>query len=96
MAAKIKANRDYSLDLPRSKINNMSEDLDLILADAEDTMRKGINTLEAELGKIRAGKASPALICRLSTSDSPHDRPRLLVGLRPLLHTPPPPLSLSP
>jgi ribosome recycling factor len=62
MAAKIKANRDYSLDLPRSKINNMSEDLDLILADAEDTMRKGINHLEAELGKIRAGKASPALI----------------------------------
>ncbi len=40
----------------------MSEDLDLILADAEDTMRKGINHLEAELGKIRAGKASPALI----------------------------------
>ncbi|MBN8719333.1 ribosome recycling factor [Hydrobacter penzbergensis] len=40
----------------------MSEDLDLILADTEDTMRKGINHLESELGKIRAGKASPAML----------------------------------
>ncbi len=40
----------------------MSEELDLILADADDTMRKGINHLEAELGKIRAGKASPAML----------------------------------
>ncbi|SJZ37810.1 ribosome recycling factor [Sediminibacterium ginsengisoli] len=40
----------------------MSEELDLILADAEQTMRKGINHLESELTKIRAGKASPAMI----------------------------------
>ncbi len=40
----------------------MSEDLDLILADAEDTMKKGITHLETELGKIRAGKASPTMI----------------------------------
>lgn len=40
----------------------MSEDLDLILADTEDTMRKGINHLESELGKIRAGKASPTML----------------------------------
>jgi len=40
----------------------MSEDLDLILADTEDTMRKGINHLESELGKIRAGKANPAML----------------------------------
>ncbi len=40
----------------------MSEDLDLILVDAEDTMRKGINHLESELGKIRAGKASPTML----------------------------------
>lgn len=40
----------------------MSEDLDLILADAEDTMKKGISHLETELGKIRAGKANPAMI----------------------------------
>ena len=40
----------------------MSEELDLILADAEQTMGKGINHLESELAKIRAGKASPAMI----------------------------------
>ncbi|GAC1395024.1 MAG: ribosome recycling factor [Sediminibacterium sp.] len=40
----------------------MSEDLDLILADAEDTMQKGIGHLETELSKIKAGKASPTLV----------------------------------
>ncbi len=62
MGAKIKAYPDYSLVLPDPKNNNMSEELDLILADADETMRKGINHLEAELGKIRAGKASPAML----------------------------------
>ncbi len=40
----------------------MTEDLNLILADVTDTMQKGIQHLEAELGKIRAGKASPAML----------------------------------
>lgn len=40
----------------------MTEDLNLILADVADTMQKGIQHLEAELGKIRAGKASPAML----------------------------------
>ncbi len=40
----------------------MTEDLDLILADAIDSMQKGIQHLEAELVKIRAGKASPAML----------------------------------
>ncbi len=62
MGAKINAYPDYSLVLPDPKNNNMSEELDLILADADETMRKGISHLEAELGKIRAGKASPAML----------------------------------
>lgn len=40
----------------------MSEELDLILDDAESTMQKAINHLETELTKIRAGKASPAML----------------------------------
>jgi len=40
----------------------MTEDLDLILADTTDTMQKGILHLEAELVKIRAGKASPNML----------------------------------
>ncbi|BAV09019.1 ribosome recycling factor [Filimonas lacunae] len=40
----------------------MSEELDLILDDAESTMKKAINHLETELTKIRAGKASPAML----------------------------------
>lgn len=40
----------------------MSEELDLILDDAESTMKKAISHLEAELTKIRAGKASPAML----------------------------------
>lgn len=41
---------------------NMTEDLDLILVDATETMQKGILHLEAELVKIRAGKASPTML----------------------------------
>lgn len=40
----------------------MSEELDLIVDDAESTMQKAISHLEAELTKIRAGKASPAML----------------------------------
>jgi len=40
----------------------MQEDLDLILEDAEDSMKKAISHLEAELTKIRAGKASVTMI----------------------------------
>ncbi len=40
----------------------MTEDLELILADTQETMQKAINHLEVELTKIRAGKASPVLV----------------------------------
>ncbi len=40
----------------------MTEDLELILEDATDSMQKGIQHLEAELVKIRAGKASPSML----------------------------------
>lgn len=40
----------------------MTEDLSKILVDTESAMRKAINHLEAELTKIRAGKASPSMI----------------------------------
>jgi ribosome recycling factor len=40
----------------------MAEDLDKILKDTEVTMNKALNHLEAELVKIRAGKASPSLL----------------------------------
>ena len=37
----------------------MQEDVDLILEDAEESMQKAITHLEAELVKVRAGKAIP-------------------------------------
>ena len=40
----------------------MSEELQLIVDDAGDSMDKAIMHLEAELVKIRAGKASPAML----------------------------------
>ena len=40
----------------------MSEELSMILDDARESMQKGIAHLEAELVKIRAGKASPAML----------------------------------
>jgi ribosome recycling factor len=40
----------------------MEEDIELILEDAEDTMKKAINHLESELVKVRAGKASPNML----------------------------------
>ncbi len=40
----------------------MSEDLEIVLEDASQTMQKAINHLEAELVKIRAGKANPNML----------------------------------
>ena len=40
----------------------MTEDLDLIKMDTESTMKKAISHLEAELVKIRAGKANPNML----------------------------------
>ncbi len=40
----------------------MNEELVMIIEDAEASMIKAIGHLEAELGKIRAGKANPAMI----------------------------------
>ncbi|TAF50652.1 MAG: ribosome recycling factor [Sphingobacteriia bacterium] len=40
----------------------MMEELEMILADAKESMQKGIGHLETELVKIRAGKASPAML----------------------------------
>lgn len=40
----------------------MSEELDLIMDDLESSMKKAINHLEAELVKIRAGKANPTML----------------------------------
>src|SRR5215510_226281 len=40
----------------------MAEDISSIIAQAEDHMKKAINHLEAELIKIRAGKANPQMI----------------------------------
>lgn len=40
----------------------MSEDLDLIFIDNEDSMKKAISHLEVELIKIRAGKANPNMV----------------------------------
>ena len=37
-------------------------DLNQILTDSSNTMSKAINHLESELSKIRAGKASPAML----------------------------------
>ncbi|HVS97388.1 MAG TPA: ribosome recycling factor [Puia sp.] len=40
----------------------MSDDLELILEDARESMKKAINHLESELIKIRAGKANPQML----------------------------------
>ncbi len=40
----------------------MSDDLSLILEEASSTMKKAISHLEQELVKVRAGKASPAML----------------------------------
>lgn len=40
----------------------MSEEVELFIDDAKDSMQKAVNHLENELTKIRAGKASPAML----------------------------------
>ena len=40
----------------------MQEDLDFIIEDTDDSMKKAINHLESELVKIRAGKVSPNML----------------------------------
>jgi ribosome recycling factor len=40
----------------------MSDDLNIIIEDASSSMAKAINHLEAELTKIRAGKANPVML----------------------------------
>ncbi|HVU55916.1 MAG TPA: ribosome recycling factor [Puia sp.] len=40
----------------------MSDDVTLILEDAQDSMQKALNHLETELIKIRAGKANPQML----------------------------------
>lgn len=40
----------------------MSDDVTLILEDAQDSMQKALNHLEIELIRIRAGKASPQML----------------------------------
>lgn len=40
----------------------MSEELDLIIEDSEDSMNKAIRHLESELIKVRAGKATPNIV----------------------------------
>ena len=40
----------------------MSEEINKIKDDTEASMRKALNHLEAELVKIRAGKANPAIL----------------------------------
>ena len=40
----------------------MSDDLELILEETLDSMKKALNHLESELVKIRAGKASPQML----------------------------------
>src|ERR1700689_1451211 len=40
----------------------MSEDLDFIVEEADDSMKRAVTHLETELIKIRAGKASPQML----------------------------------
>jgi ribosome recycling factor len=40
----------------------MSEELNIVMEDAAQLMEKAINHLEAELAKIRAGKANPVML----------------------------------
>ena len=40
----------------------MSAEVDTIISDTQSTMHKALNHLEAELVKIRAGKANPTML----------------------------------
>src|SRR6187402_3081782 len=53
----------FSIGLHRSpSIFFMSDDVTLVLDDAQDSMQKALDHLETELIKIRAGKASPQML----------------------------------
>src|SRR5450631_4410964 len=52
----------FNVGLPLVNLSIMSDDLAFILEEAQDSMKKGIQHLEAELIKIRAGKASPQML----------------------------------
>ena len=55
------------LVLLHPNLYNMStEELELIMEDAESSMKKAITHLEAELTKIRAGKATPSMLDGIS------------------------------
>jgi ribosome recycling factor len=43
-----------------------SEEMELVIDDAESSMKKAINHLETELTKIRAGKATPGMVDGIS------------------------------
>lgn len=52
-----------SVDLfPNLKLLDMAEDIASIIGNADEHMKKAINHLEAELIKIRAGKANPQML----------------------------------
>ena len=51
-----------NVGLHRTNLYPMSEDLNLITMDSEDSMSKAINHLESELLKVRAGKATPNIV----------------------------------
>jgi ribosome recycling factor len=53
---------DFSLPLPPAKNKLMTESLDLIIDDVSVQMKKAIAHLEAEVSKIRAGKATPQIV----------------------------------
>ena len=40
----------------------MSEELNFFIEESKESMEKAINHFESELGKIRAGKASPQIL----------------------------------
>jgi ribosome recycling factor len=42
--------------------STMSEDIESVISEADDHMKKAINHLETELTKIRAGKANPQML----------------------------------
>jgi ribosome recycling factor len=52
----------FSLVLHPINLTTMSEEIALIQSDTEATMTKAISHLEAELVKIRAGKANPNML----------------------------------
>lgn len=48
--------------MPTQNFNIMTEDIGSLISDTEASMKKAISHLEAEIGKIRAGKATPQML----------------------------------